>query len=69
MKKITDSQIAKYIGISPAMWSMFKSGKRDLSYKQAKKLEVKFGLDPRFTLEADRDHVVIAIKAFCWGKE
>jgi len=68
MKKLKDTEIAKYIGLSPAMWSMFKSGKRDLSYKVAQEIEVKIGLDSKFTMEADRDWVVLAIRAYCWGK-
>jgi hypothetical protein len=68
MKKITDTKIAEFIGVSPAMWSMFKSGDRDLSYKKAQELEVKIGLDSKFTMEEKRDWVVLAIKAFCYGR-
>ena len=69
MKKTTNSQIAKVLGIPKSTWGMYTTGRRRMTYETAKRIELVTKMDHEFLISADRDHVVMAIKAFCWGKE
>jgi len=68
MKKITHTQIVKFLGIPASTWGMYVTGKRQMSYKLAEIIEVKTGIDTKFTMKAPKDHIILAITAYCVGR-
>lgn len=63
-----DRDVAKFLGVSDSMWSMFRHNKRNISKRKAKLIEGKTGIDSQYIIEAPRSKVVMAIHAFCYGK-
>ena len=65
MKTIKDKQICEILDISTSLWSLYKTEKKNISYRMALKWQDRIGIDAGFVMERERSIVVGAITAFC----